>query len=254
MAAHASARADLKLTLAVDAGDATPTPTPRPVPAPAACDAAAGAAGVPAEPVGVEALIARAVTGDGDAWRGLVEAYTRRVFGLVLRSCGDRDLAEEVTQATFVKLVAQLTDGGGYQERGRFEAFIFRIAMNHLRDEMRRRKRQARTMDMTGGDDADGEASPWAGAQDGLGDRGAAATRTPHDPLEAVSTAEQVDRLRAAVATMSPADQEVLHLRHTAGLSFAQIAETLGQPLGTVLARGHRALGKLRAIMTKEEG
>ena len=52
---------------------------------------------------------------------------------------------------------------------------------------------------------------------------------------------------------MTEADQEVLHLRHTAGLSFAEIAETLEQPLGTVLARGHRALNKLRKLMLANE-
>ena len=45
----------------------------------------------------------------------------------------------------------------------------------------------------------------------------------------------------------------MLHLRHTAGLSFAQIAETLDQPLGTVLARGHRALKKLQKLKSYRE-
>ena len=58
--------------------------------------------------------------------------------------------------------------------------------------------------------------------------------------------------LKQAIETLPEADREVLHLRHTAGLSFAQIAETLDQPLGTVLARGHRALGKLKKRMNPQ--
>jgi RNA polymerase sigma-70 factor (ECF subfamily) len=59
--------------------------------------------------------------------------------------------------------------------------------------------------------------------------------------------------LRRAVARLPEADQQILTLRHTAGLSFAQIAETLGEPLGTVLARGHRALAKLKKLIEKQE-
>jgi RNA polymerase sigma-70 factor (ECF subfamily) len=71
--------------------------------------------------------------------------------------------------------------------------------------------------------------------------------------LERISRAEQVELLREAIAGLNAADQEILALRHTAGLSFAQIAETLGQPLGTVLARGHRALGKLRKLLEDQQ-
>lgn len=204
---------------------------------------------------GLDQTLALAAQGDADAWRDLVEAYTRRVYGLVLRQCSDRELAEEITQATFVKIVTKLGDTQGYEERGKFEAWLFRIAMNLLRDEMRRRKRQARPMDMSpgtgrSGEDGRAEASEWAAAQDQLAPRGA--VEWP-DPGDAASTAEQVELLRQAIATMTPADQEILYLRHTAGLSFAQIAQTLGQPLGTVLARGHRALGKLRQLLVRDD-
>ncbi len=203
---------------------------------------------------GLDQTLAMAAQGDPDAWRDLVEAYTRRVYGLLLRQCNDRDLAEEITQATFVKVVTKLGDEEGYEERGKFEAWLFRIAMNQLRDEMRRRKRQARPMDMTpgtgrGGEDGREDPSEWAAAQGQI-----ALRREPDwpDPTDAASTAEQVELLRDAIQTMSAADQEILYLRHTAGLSFAQIAQTLGQPLGTVLARGHRALGKLRQMLAQD--
>ena len=187
--------------------------------------------------------VARAAGGDAAAWRALVEAYSGRVYGLMVHHCGDRDLAEELTQAAFVKVFEKLGDpagtgGGGYEEQGRFEAWLFRIAMNKLRDEMRRRRRHATPTDLgpggiataglTGGDDAGG-----------FGE----------DPAAVVDRAEDVQRLRDAVAQLPEADREVLTLRHTAGLSFKQIAEALDQPLGTVLARAHRALGKLRKLM-----
>ena len=182
-----------------------------------------------------------AASGDSSAWQQLVSDYSGRVYGLLYRQCGDRELAEELTQATFVKLVDKLTDMAGYAERGRFESWLFCIAMNKLRDEARRRKRQARPTDMSPGLSRQQQPSLAAGFQarsspGGLGE----------DPLDRLDRAEQVRLLEDAIAQLPEADREVLHLRHTAGLSFAQIAEGLDQPLGTVLARGHRALGKLR--------
>lgn len=193
----------------------------------------------------VQTWLADAVRGDAQAWRRIVETYTPRVFGLIVHQTGDRELAEEITQATFVSLVENLK---GYDESGRFEAWLFRIAMNRLRDEMRRRKRQARTMDMS---PTDGEEErEWVGVQTQVVDL--TGTHDNPSPLDQMARKEQVERLRAAVAAMSEADRAVLTLRHTAGLSFAEIAKTLGEPLGTVLARGHRALAKLKKTLEQE--
>ncbi|UCD75764.1 MAG: RNA polymerase sigma factor [Phycisphaerales bacterium] len=174
----------------------------------------------------IEALLSKAASGDEHAWRGLVEAYSGRVFGLIRAQCGDADLAEEITQSTFCTIAAKI---GSYTEVGRFEPWIFRIAMNRLRDEMRRRKRQARPV----GDEA---LVGLAG--------------TAEEP--AAGEAADAERLRAlkwAMGRLSDADQRIIHLRHHAGLSFRQIAEVLDQPLGTVLARQHRALKKLKELM-----
>ena len=207
----------------------------------------------------IEETLARAAGGDGAAWRAVVDQYAKRVYAVVVGQCGDRELAEEITQATFVKLVEHI---GRYAERGKFEPWLFRIAMNQLRDEMRRRKRQARSMDMSGGGDdgaGGGEEIAWAAVEGRIVGRESGGTSGTsggggdgEDPAERVSRAEQVELLRAAVMKLSPGDQEILSLRHTAGLSFAQIAETLEEPLGTVLARGHRALAKLKKMMEEE--
>ncbi len=83
----------------------------------------------------LEETLQRAAAGDEAAWREIVEAYTPRVFGLIRAQCGSVDLAEEITQSTFCTVVERI---GRYAEVGRFESWLFRIAMNRLRDEMRR--------------------------------------------------------------------------------------------------------------------
>ncbi|MGB0766317.1 MAG: RNA polymerase sigma factor, partial [Phycisphaeraceae bacterium] len=195
--------------------------------------------------------LAAAASGDGDAWARLVHAYSGRVYGLIYKQCRDRELAEEIAQETFVKVVQKLLQHDGYREQGKFEPWLFRIAMNKLRDEMRRRGRQARPMDMSPAATASGNDNPsaWAAAEQGVI---AGGPWQPDAPLDQLDRAEQVEQLRHAIAKLPDADQQILQLRHTAGLSFAQIAETLDQPLGTVLARGHRALGKLKKILNPE--
>jgi RNA polymerase sigma-70 factor (ECF subfamily) len=179
-------------------------------------------------PPELEAMLRRAADGDQHAWREIVNTYSPRVFGLLRAQCHSADLAEEITQSTFCTIVAKI---GGYTELGKFEAWIFRIAMNRLRDEMRRRKRQARVME-----------SEALGSMTGRLPR---AAQSPDEPVEPGELAA----LRVAITRLSEADQMIIHLRHYGGLSFKQIAEILDQPLGTVLARQHRALKKLAEIL-----
>ncbi|MDH3582889.1 MAG: sigma-70 family RNA polymerase sigma factor [Phycisphaerae bacterium] len=179
----------------------------------------------------LDVILASAAAGDGEAWRELVDAYSGRVYGLVYRQCGNRELADEITQATFVKVVRKLPE---YQEQGRFDAWIFRIAINALRDEMRRRGRQAIVVDF--------DSTPPE----------AFGVRDETAPSGRMEGNERLEALRSAVKNLPEADQQLIYLRYTAEMSFAQIAETLEQPLGTVLARGHRALKKLHKLMADE--
>ena len=169
--------------------------------------------------------IVAAANGDEVAWKYIVNAYAHRVFALIRSKCADEELAEEITQSTFCTIAQKLPS---YTETGKFEAWLFRIAMNRLRDEMRRRKRHALPME----NELIGVLS--GGVSDVQVD----------DELAA-----QIQRLRVAVRQLSSSDQDIIHMRHSAGMSYKQIAEVLDEPLGTVLARQHRALKKLRSIM-----
>ena len=67
--------------------------------------------------------------------------------------------------------------------------------------------------------------------------------------MQSAADSEQLANLRQAMARLSESDLKVIQMRHYGGLSFAQIAQVLDQPIGTVLARQHRALKKLRELL-----
>ena len=171
-----------------------------------------------------ERLIA-AASGDEVAWRWIVDAYAHRVFALIRSKCANEELAEEITQSTFCTIAEKLS---GYTETGKFEAWLFRIAMNRMRDEMRRRKRHAVPMDNE-------MISIFSGGVS--------------DVVDDEAGSMEIQRLREAVKQLSSSDQDIIHMRHAAGMSYKQIAEVLEEPLGTVLARQHRAVRKLRDLM-----
>ncbi|MBX3377489.1 MAG: sigma-70 family RNA polymerase sigma factor [Phycisphaeraceae bacterium] len=176
----------------------------------------------------VAGLLAAASAGDEAAWRDIIARYSKRVFALAKSRCQRTDLAEEVTQSVFATVAMKL-GSGGYSERGRFESWLFRVAMNRIRDEMRRLKRHADPTDpaVLGGS----RAAP----ESGVG-------------VDEATLA----KLRVAMEQLPDADREIVELRHHGQMSFREMSEMLGEPLGTLLARHHRALKKLKQLMGEE--
>jgi|GEM_PF-258335 len=220
-----------------------------------------GPSSIPAmSEVDLATLLRGASNGDEQCWRGIVQLYARRVYALARsRLCAGagqatpsgvngrsstrgtlardglwvhgQDIAEEVTQSVFVTVATKLSSGE-YTEQGRFESWLFRVAMNRIRDEVRRARRQAVPTDP---EVLDG--STAAGTAD-----------QSHD------NSDQLSALRQAMQQLSDPDREIIELRHHAGLSFKQMADMLAEPLGTLLARHHRALRKLKELMTGPAG
>ena len=175
----------------------------------------------------VARIVADAAGGDEAAWEMLVRLYGRRIYAMAKSRLRDADAAEEIAQSVFATLAAKLRagNGAGYQEEGKFEPWLFRITMNRVRDEARRRKRRGPTTFS-------------------LSDTDHTVEDAAHDRRESQA---ELDAMRDAIQTLDERDREIIELRHHASLSFARIAESLGEPMGTVLARHHRALKKLRS-------
>lgn len=174
-------------------------------------------------------LLDRACAEDAEAWRELIGLFSSRVYALALSRLRDPESAEEIAQSVFVT-VAEKLGSGRYREQGRFESWLFRIAANRVRDEQRRRMNVARRFES-----------------------GEHATAEIAAPGRDTSTSREIDALRRVIDGLSEADRDVIELRHHANLAFKEIAQVLNQPVGTVLARHHRALSKLRDLMEAEE-
>ncbi len=172
------------------------------------------------------ALLAAAGRGDQDAWRRLIGLYGRRVFALVKSRVRSEHVSEEITQSVFATVASKLSSGS-YGEMGRFEAWLFRIAMNRVRDEARRARLR-----------------PAATDPESIEQSAPARPSAAHTPDE-----RALNDLRGALEELPEADREVVELRHHAGMSFKHIADLLNEPLGTVLARHHRALRKLKEML-----
>jgi RNA polymerase sigma-70 factor, ECF subfamily len=140
----------------------------------------------------------------------------------------DEELAEEITQSVFVTVATKLGESS-YTEQGRFEPWLFRITMNRVRDLCRKRARHATPMAPEHFASVEGKNEP--------------------DPHEKDADQKQLNDLRAAMTQLSETDREIIELRHHGQLSFKQIAVMTGDPIGTLLARHHRALKKLRLLI-----
>lgn len=180
---------------------------------------------------GLDALLSRARRHDPAALGSLVEVFSPRVFGLVLRLTGSRHLAEDLTQETFLRMVRTIAE---YQHEGKFEAWLFRIASNLARDQARQRKRRGPTLTLDAPGD-EGEAGAFVSVSGSV-----------PDPLAVVTSQEDAARLAECLEVLAEGDREILLLRHYSQLSFREIADMLQIPLGTALARAHRALQKLK--------
>jgi RNA polymerase sigma-70 factor (ECF subfamily) len=186
----------------------------------------------------LDELLRRSRRREPAALHELVERYNRRVFGLLYRQTGRRDVAEDLMQETFLRVLRNLD---AYEHVGKFESWLFRIAANLARDHARRQKRRSEVDTL---DDAALDVEP-------IVVDGAAAERG--DPARQLERAELGDRLVDGLAQLTDADREILLLRHYGEKSFREIADLLGIPLGTALARAHRALGRLRDWVRSDE-
>jgi len=182
-------------------------------------------------------LIRRCLDGDQRAYAKLVTKYKRAVYNVAWRMLGNRDDAEDVSQEAFIRAFRALR---GYDAGRPFMAWLLRITSNLCIDCLRRRRPGLLSMD--GVRDADGEFTSLELVDDAPG------------PEELHAAREERRRLVRHIMALPPLYRAVIVLRHDRDLSYNEIAEVLGVPVGTVKARIHRAHNLLRTRLQAELG
>jgi RNA polymerase sigma-70 factor (ECF subfamily) len=184
------------------------------------------------EPPGDEQdLIQRCLAGDASAFEPLVERYRQRVWRLAYQVLRDREEAWDCAQEAFVRAFHSLPSFRGHAA---FYTWLFRITMNVATDRQRSRGAQARAF---GAERVSEE--EWK--------------RTMPDqrarPDQAAVQSEQRQRIRQALDALPPRARTIIMLSDVEGLSYREIADVLGCPIGTVMSRLHNARKRMKSLL-----
>ncbi len=176
-------------------------------------------------------LVARCAAGDDRALAGLYDAFGRAAYGLALRVVRDAAFAEDVVQEAFLDVWrnARSYDPSRAKVSSWLFTFVHRRAIDLIRREESRRQRPVAPDELPEGTDASG------------------------DIADHVAASDTSARLRLALSSLSPAHREVIELAYFGGYSQSEIAERIGEPLGTVKSRTFAALSRLRSVIPEED-
>jgi RNA polymerase sigma-70 factor, ECF subfamily len=165
-----------------------------------------------------------------DAFPDLVATHQSAVFATALRLCRHWQDAEDAAQETFVRAYAALGEWPPARIRAlRVRPWLLRICLNAVRNRVRGESRRPRQATLDEGLDV---RDPGIGPEAALGVR------------------ETRDELADALATLPELYRRPVVLRHVTGLGYAEIAEVLGAPAGTVKAQVHRGVRMLATALT----
>jgi RNA polymerase sigma-70 factor (ECF subfamily) len=183
-----------------------------------------------------EDLLRRCARGDAAAYRELVERVEKPLVNFILRFVGERNVAEDLFQETFVRVVKTL---GSFRPEASLTTWIFTIARNLSLDWLKA-KRRHREMAL------DAATSEEKGRIIYFKDVLRSGAAAPEDRAELT---EDERRVSASLSKLSPIKREALVLRIYAGLQYSEIARIQNAPVGTVKFRIHEALKDLSQLM-----
>jgi RNA polymerase sigma-70 factor (ECF subfamily) len=178
----------------------------------------------------VRRWVGRAKKGDREAYRQLVVRYQKRVFGILFGMLHSREDAMELTQDVFIKVYQRIKD---FEEKSSFYTWVYRIAFNLAIDFRRREWKKVHTEY----DDAV--------EQEGVDD--AILNRDRPNPEAAMQASELGEQIRRALETLPDEQKQVLLLREVEGLSYQEMAESMGCSIGTIMSRLFYARKKMQA-------
>ena len=179
-----------------------------------------------------DALVRQAQRGDLEAFEALIHRHEGAIISYLHRFMPNRDDTEDLAQEVFIKAYQSLSRFD--PTLGQFRSWLFRIAANTSLDELKRRKRVvARNKKVAAQLDGEVVHGAW----------------NPETELD------QVTIIQSALQSIPDAERQVVLLSYYHDISWREIANTLGIPLGTVKSRMHSALSRLRQlIISMEDG
>src|SRR3954471_912786 len=177
-------------------------------------------------------LVLRALAGREDGFEELVRRYQRPIAAYVYRMVGDYDSALDLTQEVFIRVYNSLNR---YRSEFKFSTWIYKIAHNAAIDHLRRHAVREQTLSGS----VEGERREVTIASKRL---------TPEQESE---RKERRLEIESVVQLLQPAYRELIVLRHSHDLSYDEIAEVTGLPLGTVKNRLFRAREAMRDLLVQ---
>ena len=178
-------------------------------------------------------LIAQYVAGDESALKTLITRHEKRVCSYIMISVKNRELAEDIFQDTFIKVINTLRSGN-YKEEGKFVQWVMRIANNLKIDYFRKMQRMP--------------------VFEGNGDFDIfdVIYGTDQSVEQKMITEQIYDELRHLITLLPDEQREVLEMRIYNDISFKDIAEITGVSINTALGRMRYALINLRKIIKEK--
>jgi RNA polymerase sigma factor (sigma-70 family) len=180
-------------------------------------------------------LVSLYIKGNESSLEVLIHRHKKRLFSYIMTIANDRDLAEDVFQETFFKVINTLRKGQ-YNEEGKFLPWVERIAHNLLIDHFRKDNRMPT---VSGGTNEDGEEFDiFDLLQNG-----------ELNAEQEISKRQLNKDIRKMVAKLPEDQREVLMMRHYYDMSFKEIADTTNVSINTALGRMRYALINLRKMI-----
>jgi RNA polymerase sigma-70 factor (ECF subfamily) len=177
-------------------------------------------------------ILARVVAGDVDAFEYFVKTYQKRITRFVFTLLRDPSEADCVAQDVFVKAFRALAE---FKGEAAFETWVTRIAINTVRDRIRRRRPVVSFSELRDIDDDDGpEIPPSLDPADGT------------SPERDLLSGDIRRRIAEALVTLSPRQRSIFVMKHYEEKSIAEIGDATGLDEGTIKSHLFRAARKLR--------
>lgn len=185
-----------------------------------------------------EVVCAARDNGSREAFAELMSTYREPLYLLLLRMTHNTTAADDLTMETFGKAFHQLQH---YAPTGTFSSWLYTIGINTYIDHLRRNKIETIPLSQTSRDDGHGPIEYQIPS-------------SQPDPEEAMIRLERDEALAAIIAQMKEPYRQIIQLRYYDDLSYEEIAQRIGVPIGTVKIRLSRAKAIISAIVKRKGG